>query len=59
MQGPTVERTDVAGEVAFATPGNTTIAGVRGNVVFLLTNGGEDVVDLGRTAASVDERLGG
>jgi hypothetical protein len=59
VQGPEVERTDVAGEVAFAAPGNTFIVGVRGNHVFMITNGGEDLIDLSRIAATLDERLGG
>jgi hypothetical protein len=59
IQGPVVERTDVAGEVAFATPGYTLIAGVRGNHAFMITNGGEELVDLSRIAATLDERLGG
>ena len=56
--GPVVERTDVAGEVAFAAPGNTFIAGARGNHVFLISNGGEELIDLSRIAATLDERLG-
>jgi hypothetical protein len=59
IQGPVVERTDVAGEVAFASPGNTFIVGVRGNHVFMLTNGGEELIDLSAIAATLDERLGG
>ncbi|HEX7677817.1 MAG TPA: hypothetical protein VF713_06820 [Thermoanaerobaculia bacterium] len=59
IQGPIVERTDVAGEVAFATPGNTLIVGVRGNHVFMITNGGEELIDLSRIARTLDERLGG
>ena len=58
VQGPVVERTDVAGEVAFAAPGNTFIAGVRGNYVFVISNGGAELVDLARIAATLDERLG-
>ena len=50
VQGPAVERTDVAGDVAFAAPGNTFIAGVRGNLVFVLTNGGPELMDLSEVA---------
>jgi hypothetical protein len=57
FQGPIVERTDVAGEVSFAAPGYTTIAGVRGNLVFILRNGGSDLVDLSRIATELDQRL--
>ncbi len=57
VQGPLVERTDVAGDVAFAAPGNTFIAAARGHYVFLITNGGQEVMDLSGTAARVDERL--
>ena len=59
VQGPLVERTRVAGEVAFAAPGNTFIAGVRGQYVFMIANGGQELVDLSRIAAALDERLGG
>jgi hypothetical protein len=59
MQGPVTERKDVAGEVAFATPGNTTVLGVRGNLVFVLTNGGPEVIDLAETARALDQRLAG
>jgi len=58
VQGPLVERTDVAGEVAFAAPGNTFIAGVRGHYAFVITNGGEELIDLSRIAAALDKRLG-
>jgi hypothetical protein len=58
VQGPVVERTGVAGEVAFAAPGNTFIAGVRGNHAFLISNGGEELIDLSRIAVTLDERLG-
>jgi hypothetical protein len=58
IQGPVLERTDVAGEVAFAAPGNTFIVGVRGNHVFMITNGGPELVDLSSIAATLDERLG-
>jgi hypothetical protein len=57
FQGPEVRRSDAAGEVSFAAPGNTAIAGVRGNVAFLLTNGGEELLDLSGVAASVDRKL--
>lgn len=57
IQGPVLERTDVAGEVAFATPGYTLIIGVRDRHVFMITNGGEELVDLSRIAATLDERL--
>lgn len=57
FQGPIVERTDIAGEVSFATAGYTTIAGVRGNLVFILRNGGSDLVDLSRIATELDQRL--
>ena len=59
IQGPGVERTDVAGEVAFAAPGNTFIAGVRGNFVFHLANGGPELMDLAEVASALDERLRG
>jgi hypothetical protein len=59
VQGPVLERTDGAGEVAFAAPGNTFIAGVRGNHAFTISNGGEELIDLSRIAATLDERLGG
>lgn len=58
VQGPLVERTDVAGDVAFAAPGNTFVAGSRGHHVFLITNGGQEVMDLAGIAATVDQRLG-
>jgi hypothetical protein len=58
IQGPVMERTHVAGEVAFAAPGNTFIAGVRGNHAFMLSNGGQELLDLSRIAATLDERLG-
>ncbi len=57
FQGPEVRRSDAAGEVSFAAPGNTAIAGVRSNVAFLLTNGGEELIDLSGVAASVDRKL--
>jgi hypothetical protein len=57
IQGPPLERTDAAGEVAFAAPGNTTIAGVRGNVAFIVTNGGEELLDLAGVAATVDRKV--
>jgi hypothetical protein len=59
IQGPVVERTDVAGEVAFAAPGNAFIVAVRGPHVFMLTNGGQELVDLSSIATTVDGRLGG
>jgi hypothetical protein len=57
IQGPPLKRTDAAGEVSFAAPGNTMIAGVRGNVAFMLTNGGEELLDLSGIAATLDRRL--
>jgi hypothetical protein len=57
FQGPEVRRSDAGGEVSFAAPGNTAIAGVRGNVAFLLTNGGEELIDLSAVAASIDRKL--
>lgn len=59
VQGPVAERTDVAGEVAFAAPGNTFIAGVRGNHAFMISNGGRELIDLSRIAATLDKRLRG
>ncbi|MBV9493468.1 MAG: hypothetical protein JOZ54_04430 [Acidobacteria bacterium] len=53
MQGPALERTDVAGDVAFATRGNTLIAGVSGSEAFLLSNGGAELMDLSRIAAEL------
>jgi hypothetical protein len=58
IQGPLVERTDVAGEVAFAAPGNRFIVGARGHYVFMINNGGEELIDLSSIAKTLDERLG-
>ena len=58
VQGPLVERSDVAGDVAFAAPGNTLILAARGPHVFTISNGGEELIDLSRIAKTLDERLG-
>ena len=57
VQGPLVERSDVAGEVAFAAPGYTFIAAVRGPHVFTISNGGEELIDLSRIAMTLDAAL--
>lgn len=59
IQGPMIERSDVAGEVAFAAPGYTVIIAARGHYVFMITNGGQELIDLSTIAAALDERLGG
>jgi hypothetical protein len=57
MQGPVTERKDIAGEISFATPNNTTILAARGNLVFTLTNAGQDVIDLAGVATALDRKL--
>jgi hypothetical protein len=60
-QGPTLARSEAlgAGEVAFATPGNTMIALVRGNIVAVLHSAGRRVVALGDAVRSLDAHLRG
>jgi hypothetical protein len=58
-EGPALTRSDAldAGEVAFATPGNTMVAFVRGSIVAALHAAGRRVVPLGEAARSLDTLL--
>lgn len=56
IQGPALVRSDVAGEISFASPGNTIIAGVRGNFVWIVLNNSANV-DLSPYARGLDEQL--
>lgn len=58
FQGPTLERSDaIAGEIAFATPGETVVVFVRGRSVAVLHNGGRRIEPLGVVAAALDRVL--
>ena len=57
FQGPVLERSDVAGEVAFAAPGEISVAAVRGNLVLLAMNGGTDPIGMGPLVRGIDDRL--
>ena len=58
-QGPALTRSDLldAGEVAFATPGNTMVAFVRDSIVAALHAAGRRVVPVGEAARSLDTLL--
>jgi len=57
FQGPALERSDDAGELAFVTPKKTTVLFVRGNLVVLLRNGGEKLANVAPLARSIDDQL--
>lgn len=61
FQGPTLERADSlgAGDIAFATPGETVVVFSRGRNVAVLHNGGRRVESLGGVASALDRLLGG
>jgi hypothetical protein len=52
-----LERSDVAGEVAYSVPGETSIVFVRGNVVFLVRNAEFKLAKLGNVARTLDAQL--
>ena len=58
-QGPALTRSEVldAGEVAFATPGNTMVVFVRDSIVAALHAAGRRVVPVGEAARSLDRFL--
>lgn len=59
VQGPALSRTDAfgAGEVAFATPGNTIIAFVQASIVAVVHAAGRRVVPLAEVAGSLGALL--
>jgi len=57
FQGPVLERSDVAGEVAFAAPGEISVASVRGNLVLLVMNGGTELTSVAPLVRGIDDRL--
>lgn len=57
FQGPVLERTDLAGEVAYAVPRAISAVTVRGNLVLYARNGGEELTSVAPLLQAIDERL--
>jgi hypothetical protein len=57
FQSPLLERLQTVGDVAFALPGEGAIAFVRGNLVVILRNAGDETIPLGDLARRFDENL--
>lgn len=57
FQGPTLRRSEVAGEVAYAVPDDIAAVTARGNLVLVARNGGEKLISVAPLLQGIDKRL--